>query len=53
MPRYGNDPKVIALMEAKLTAALKADGYAVPLWSVEDRLKAFKARRVRWPGRES
>ena len=45
--RYGSDPEVIQLMEAKLAAALRADGYAVPPWSADDRLKALKARHVR------
>jgi hypothetical protein len=45
---YANcDEELRNLMEARLTAALKADGYAVPPVPVADRLRALKARQLR------
>jgi hypothetical protein len=41
-------PEVVEMMEARLVAALKADGFAVPPRSAEERLKELRTRdRVR------
>jgi hypothetical protein len=45
---YANyDEELANLMEARLVAALQADGYAVPPQRPADRLRALKARHLR------
>ena len=45
---YANcDEELRNLMEARLTAALRADGYAVPRMPAADRLRELKARQLR------
>jgi hypothetical protein len=44
--RYADSPEKIELMEAKLAAALKADGLPVPQQTPEDRLKALRERHA-------
>jgi hypothetical protein len=41
------DEELAKLMEARLTAALRADGYAVPPMPAADRLRELKARTLR------
>jgi hypothetical protein len=44
--RYADSPEIVELMEAKLAAALKADGLPVPQQTPEARLKVLRERHA-------
>jgi hypothetical protein len=44
--RYDGDDEIQELMEARLVAALIADGYSVPKKPEQDRLKILRARHA-------
>jgi hypothetical protein len=43
---YAGDPEIIALMEARLAAAAKADGWELPPLSPTDRLRLLRQRHA-------